>query len=159
MNDANLDLTISRLIKAPCKYVWQAWANPAHLEQWWCPKPWTTQVREFDLAAGGAFDTLMLGPNGEREDNPGCFLAVEPMERVVFTSVLAKGWRPAPDYFMPMTAIITMADEGENTRYQARVLHKNPEDKKRHEEMGFHEGWGICIQQLEEMAIKLLRQG
>jgi uncharacterized protein YndB with AHSA1/START domain len=85
-------------------------------------------------------------------DNPGCFLEIVPMERIVSTSVLGGGFRPIPSW-MPMTAVIALADEGEGTRYTARVLHLTEEDRKRHKEMGFHEGWGTAIDQLEAFAL------
>ena len=34
-----LDLTISRVIKAPRPVVWSAWTDPASFEQWWIPAP------------------------------------------------------------------------------------------------------------------------
>jgi uncharacterized protein YndB with AHSA1/START domain len=48
-----------------------------------------------------------------------------------------------------------MADEGGGTRYIARALHKNPEDSRKHEELGFEEGWGSAIEQLAKLAEKL----
>ena len=48
-------LVISRLIRAPRALVWKAWADPQFLKEWWCPKPWTTEVRSFDMRPGGAF--------------------------------------------------------------------------------------------------------
>jgi uncharacterized protein YndB with AHSA1/START domain len=150
-----LDLVISRLINAPRAAVWYAWAEPKNLAQWWCPKPWSTEVKGFDLRAGGVFDVVMHGPNGEVSPNPGIFLEVTPKKRIVFTSTLTEDWRPASSSFLPMTAIITMADEGEDTRYTATVLHQNVADCQRHLEMGFYEGWGICIDQLEAVAKQL----
>ena len=41
------------------------------------------------------------------------------------------------------------------TRYTARALHWSVEDREEHEKMGFHEGWGQCAQQHEEVAAKL----
>jgi uncharacterized protein YndB with AHSA1/START domain len=35
------------------------------------------------------------------------------------------------------------------------VRHWTAADRKKHEEMGFHEGWGKCAEQLEELARKL----
>ena len=52
------DLVISRLVRAPRATVWRAWTDPALLAQWWCPQPWTTEVRAFDLRAGGAIHTF-----------------------------------------------------------------------------------------------------
>ncbi len=151
MSGQKLDLEISRFLAAPRARVWQAWTDPAILRQWWCPRPWTTEVRAFDLWPGGDFHTFMSGPDGGTSDNPGCFLEIVPGERLVFTSMLTGGWRPATPW-LGMTAIFTFADEGNGTRYVARCLHKDMADSRKHEEMGFFEGWGTCVTQLEEIA-------
>jgi uncharacterized protein YndB with AHSA1/START domain len=147
----NHDLSISRLLRAPRAALWRAWTDPAELKQWWCPKPWTTEVRAFDLRPGGAFHTFMRGPDGGSSDNPGCFVEIVREERIVFTSMLVGGWRPATPW-MPFTAVITMADEDGGTRYGARVMHPDAATQKRHEEMGFYEGWNVCIDQLDALA-------
>lgn len=151
MSGQKLDLEISRFLAVPRARVWQAWTDPAILRQWWCPRPWTTEVRAFDLRPGGDFHTFMSGPDGGTSDNPGCFLEIVPGERLVFTSMLTGGWRPATPW-LGMTAIFTFADEGNGTRYVARCLHKDMADSRKHEEMGFFEGWGTCVTQLEEIA-------
>ena len=148
------ELKISRLLAAPRSRIWHAWSDPKLLAQWWCPRPWTTEVRAFDFRAGGDFYTFMRGPDGGESDNPGCFLEVEPQERIVMTTQLTGGWRPATPW-LAITAIITMADEAAGTRYVARVLHKDSADSDRHKDMGFFDGWGTCITQLEELAQKI----
>jgi uncharacterized protein YndB with AHSA1/START domain len=92
-NESN-ELIITRVLKAPRKALWRAWAEPELLKEWWCPKPWTTEVLAFDLRPGGAFHTLMKGPDGGESDNPGCFLDVADQSRLIFTSMLTAGWRP-----------------------------------------------------------------
>ena len=53
-----------------------------------------------------------------------------------------------------MTGIITFEDlGGGRTRYTARARHWTVEDMKKHEEMGFHEGWGKATDQLAEFAV------
>jgi uncharacterized protein YndB with AHSA1/START domain len=121
--DKELDLVITRLVRAPRALVWKAWTDPDHLKEWWCPKPWTTQVLAFDFRPGGAFHTLMRGPNGDTSDNPGAFLEIVPQSRIVFTSALIGEWRPAPAPWMPFTAAITLEDKGADTRYVATVRH------------------------------------
>lgn len=150
--NAAYDLVISRVIDAPRALVWKAWADPALLKEWWCPKPWTTEVRGFDLRAGGVFHTFMRGPDGGTSDNPGLFVEVVPLSRIVFSSMLIEGWRPANAPWMPFTAIITLADEAHGTRYGATVLHPDRATRDRHEQMGFFDGWGTCIDQLEAFA-------
>jgi uncharacterized protein YndB with AHSA1/START domain len=153
---AELDLVISRRVRAPRAALWRAWTEPALLAQWWCPKPWTTEVRAFDLRPGGDFHTVMRGPDGGISDNPGCFLELVPQSRLVFTSMLVGGWRPAAPW-LGFSAVITMADEGDGTRYVATVMHPDRATRDRHEELGFHDGWGTCIDQLDALAVDLSR--
>jgi uncharacterized protein YndB with AHSA1/START domain len=152
--DPARDLVVSRRLLAPRTALWRAWTEPDLLKAWWCPKPWTTEVRAFDLRPGGAFHTFMRGPDGGTSDNPGCFLEVVPGARIVFTSMLAGGWRPATPW-LPMTAAIAMRDEGDGTRYVATVMHPDAAVRDRHEGMGFFEGWNACIDQLDALARRL----
>jgi uncharacterized protein YndB with AHSA1/START domain len=147
------DLVISRFLAAPREKLWRAWSDPKILAQWWCPKPWTTEVRAFEFYNGGAFHTFMRAPAGEpgESDNPGCFLDIVRLERIVSTSMLTGGWRPATPW-IGVTSIITFAPERDGTRYVARVMHQNEEGKRQHEEFGFFEGWNTVITQLETLA-------
>jgi uncharacterized protein YndB with AHSA1/START domain len=142
------ELTISRFIKAPPATVWKAWSTPEHLAKWWIPAPIECQVVKLDLRPGGGFETRMR--EGEGPFHPhvdGCFLDVVPETRLIFTTVLTEGWRPTEPW-LALTAIISFEAEGDGTRYAARVLHKDAADSRKHEEMGFHEGWGTTIDQL-----------
>lgn len=155
MKTENSELTISRVIQAPRSVVWKAWSEKKHFEKWWIPDPIKCKVAKMDMMPGGGFETLM-SENGE-EFQPhveGCFLEIVPQERIVFTTVLTEGWHPH-DPWLAMTAIITMEDAGSGTRYTARALHKNPEDSNKHRDMGFEEGWGTTIAQLEKLAMQL----
>lgn len=75
------------------------------------------------------------------------------MERVIFTTALTEGWRPASPW-LALTAIITMKDHAEGTDYCARALHGDRATRDRHEELGFHDGWNTCIAQLAAIAEK-----
>ena len=153
--NTDLDLVLTRDIDVPRELVWEAWTNPRHLEKWWTPAPWTTEVLEFEPRPGGSFRTMMRGPEGEEHDNRGAFLEVVENERIVFTDAVGPGYRPAKQPFM--TAVITLEDHAGGTRYTARVLHKDEADRDKHEKMGFFEGWGTCIEQLAAVARELGR--
>jgi uncharacterized protein YndB with AHSA1/START domain len=146
------DLVIDRIVRAPRAALWRAWTEPALLVQWWCPRPWTTELRAFELRPGGGFHTFMRGPDGGTSDNPGCFLEIVPQSRIVFTTGLTAGWRPADQPWLAITAIITLADAADGTRYVATVLHADTATRDRHAEMGFFDGWNTCITQLEALA-------
>ncbi len=52
-----------------------------------------------------------------------------------------------------MVRTLTFDELGDGrTNYTARVGHWTVEDRDTHEKMGFHQGWGICADQLAELA-------
>jgi uncharacterized protein YndB with AHSA1/START domain len=146
----DLDLTISRVIKAPRAAIWNAWTDPASLERWWVPEPARCEVVALDLHPGGAFETRFSEDGGSFAPHlNACFLHVVEGEQIVFTDALHGGWRPAAQSFM--TAIITLRDHPQGTAYTACVLHKNGADRDAHERMGFFDGWGTVIDQLARL--------
>jgi uncharacterized protein YndB with AHSA1/START domain len=148
------ELTIDRFIAAPPARVWQAWSTPDHLAKWWIPAPIECQVVKLDLRPGGGFETRMREGGGDFQPHvEACFLEVVPESRLVFTTVLKHGWQPTEPW-LALTAIITFTAEGNGTRYASRVLHKNAADSRKHEEMGFEEGWGTAIGQLAAFVAK-----
>lgn len=55
-----------------------------------------------------------------------------------------------------MTGIVLLEDMGGGrTKYTAIARHWNEEDKKTHEAMGFHEGWGAAADQLTALVAKI----
>ena len=149
-------LEIERRMSASATRLWTCWSEEELLAKWWCPAPWTTEVRALEFRPGGAFAVTMRGPatTGGESAVDGCFLDLVPERRVVFTSALASGWRPVEPW-LAITAIIDLAPIGGGTLYRARCLHRNAADRDKHAEMGFAEGWGICLRQLDELATAL----
>lgn len=145
--DPQRDLEITRIIKAPRSAVWQAWTDPTQFAQWWIPAPALCRVQRMEVRPGGALLTEMsedgksFGPHMD-----ACYLAVEEGRKLVLTNALSGGWRPADSPFM--TAVITLDDHDEGTAYRALVMHKDPETRAWHEEMGFFDGWGTVAAQL-----------
>jgi uncharacterized protein YndB with AHSA1/START domain len=74
-----------------------------------------------------------------------------PNRKIVATDAFIGDWVPSQGApFMTMT--LTFEPEGDKTRYTALIRHWSEADKKKHEEMGFHKGWGQCADQLEALA-------
>ena len=108
----------------------------------------------MELFPSGAFNIVMESPEGDKFPNNGCILEVEKNKKLTWTSVLHKGFRPAnspenpPD--MPFTATLLLEAENGGTKYTAIATHPNEEVCKKHDEMGFTDGWGTCLDQLVE---------
>lgn len=148
--DLVLDLVLERVVDVPRELVWKAWTNPEHLKKWFTPAPWTTIDCEIDLRPGGIFRTVMQSPEGQEFPNVGCYLEVIENEKLVFTGALLPGYRPArqPEGEFLMSAILLLEPHGEGTKYTAIALHNSNEDMKKHESMGFYQGWGAALDQL-----------
>jgi uncharacterized protein YndB with AHSA1/START domain len=150
---ADRELVLTRLINAPREKVYRAWTEPELLKQWFAPKPYTTPIVEIDVRPGGSAYFVMRGPDGKDLPNHGVYLEVVPNEKLVSTDAYVKAWEPSEKPFM--TLILTFEDEGGKTRYTARVRHWTVADREAHEKMGFHEGWGLCTDQLEALVAKI----
>ena len=155
--DPKRDLVLDRVVDVPHELVWTVWTTPEHLVKWYVPRPWTVAECEIDLRPGGIFRTVMRSPEGEDFENVCCYLDIRRNQRLVWTDALHPGYRPA---FKPLasgpaaffTAVLTLLPQGQKTRYVATVMHRDEADRKRHEELGFHDGWGTVLDQLVEYA-------
>ena len=101
------------------------------------------------MQPGGAFDIVIRDPFGNEMPQTGAFLEIVSGQRIVFTTALTDEWRPASSP-LPITAMISMADEKGGTKYETRVLYKDEEDRQKLAEMQFEAGWSAAIDQLNE---------
>lgn len=110
---------------------------------------------EMDVRPGGIFRIDIATEDGQEVPNLGCFLEAIPMERLVYTSMLFPGYRPAVFDDIPITAIITMGAVGSGTRYIFTALHRDEADLEKNKATGFYEGTEIAIDQLAELVIAM----
>ena len=158
MNDTikiepGLDLVFERTSSIAVENMWRAWTDPQTLMKWFCPLPWKVTDCRIELHPGGEFYTLMQGPKGELMHNHGCFLEVIENKKLVWTGMMTKDFRPAN--LSPMgfqfVANIFFTKNNKGTFYKAVVAHSDEESRKKHEQMGFQEGWGKAFEQLVEI--------
>jgi uncharacterized protein YndB with AHSA1/START domain len=97
---------------------------------------------------GGIFSIDIATGDGQESPNLGCFVEAIPMQRLVWTSMLFPGYRPAVFDDIPITAIVTMEAAGTGTRYVFTALHRNEADLKTNNESGFRQGTEIAVDQL-----------
>ena len=151
-----LDFAIERFIDAPPRLVWEALTTPEHLKQWYMPREWGSVSRaELELQPGGIISIDIVVGGGQEVPNVGCVLEVVPMQRLVWTSMLFPGYRPAVFDDIPITAVMTMQAEGTGTRYIFTALHRNESDFTANKESGFYQGTEIAINQFVAHALSL----
>jgi uncharacterized protein YndB with AHSA1/START domain len=91
----------------------------------------------------------MRSPEGEGSGINGCYLEAIENKRLIWTDALQVGFRPAPTPFI--TVVITFEPHGKGTKQTALAMHKDEATRKVHEDKGFYEGWGTCMDQLAEL--------
>lgn len=144
----NLDIVLERFIDAPKHLVWEALTKLEHLKEWYMPKPWGSVSNcELDLRPGGIFSIDIATADGQQVPNLGCILDVVPKERLVWTSMLFPGYRPAVFDDIPITAIITIESVGTGTRYIFTALHRDEADLEKNKTSGWLQGTEIAMDQ------------
>ena len=98
---------------------------------------------------------VMEGPEGERNETDGTILAWDDGRRIVSTDAILVGddgaVRPGTPF---MIGTWEIAPEGDGTRYIASAAHWSEEDRDRHRDMGFEQGWMACADQLAALCEK-----
>jgi uncharacterized protein YndB with AHSA1/START domain len=154
--DPKLDIVIERFIDAPTRLVWEALTKPEHLKEWYMPRIWGSVSRaEMDVKPGGIFRIDVTAVDGREVPNLGCVLEVVPMERLVWTSMLFPGYRPAVFDDVPITAIMTMESVGSGTRYVFTALHRDEAVLEKNKESGWLQGTEIALDQLVEHVMSM----
>jgi uncharacterized protein YndB with AHSA1/START domain len=145
------ELSVTRHIAAPPDKIWNIMTT--RLPEWWCPKPWTTEIVEQDWRAGGRSAMIMRGPKeGEVSPIEGIFLEVTPGKRFVFTNVVSKAsgdFRPQAPF---MIGGLELSPENGGTRYFAWSRHWDEASCNQHADMGFADGWSAVAAQLAALA-------
>lgn len=140
------ELSVDCHIAASPDKVWRIMID--RQAEWWCPKPWRTEIVEQDKRPGGRCFIILRGPDGEEEPLDGIYLAWDEGRRFITTDAVTAEYDPADPFMIGSWEI---APEGDGTRYTARARHWTDEALKRHEEMGFAQGWGACADQLKAL--------
>ncbi|MFM2135840.1 MAG: hypothetical protein RL021_1240 [Bacteroidota bacterium] len=79
-------LTVSTLLNAPLKTVWESWTDPGHIIHWNFASPdWHCPNAENELSVGGEFRFTMAARDGSVSfDFQGTYMHVVPGESLVY---------------------------------------------------------------------------
>lgn len=82
---SDLEIESSRMISVSVDRLYQAFANPDQLKNWWGPEGFTNTIHEFDLRPNGKWILTMHGPEKSNYENSSRFKIVEPNKLVCWT--------------------------------------------------------------------------
>lgn len=79
---AENEIYSSRILEATVEKVYQAFAQPQHLKNWWGPEGFTNTIHEFNLQPNGKWVLTMHGPEKGNYENESVFTVVQPEKLV-----------------------------------------------------------------------------
>jgi uncharacterized protein YndB with AHSA1/START domain len=140
-------LTVTRIIKAPCELVFEAWTEPKQMVQWWSPVDIECRKVEADLRIGGTYRIHMITKEGDH-------IAYGKYTRIILNKRLQFTWQWEHKE-MPLTTVkVDFEDLGETTRLT--LVQKGFVDKEESE--AHTHGWSTAIEKfaglIEQKKIK-----
>ena len=87
-NEKNREIVNVRIFNAPREVVFNAWADPDLLSQWWGPKGFRNTFHQFKFKPGGTWHFTMHSPGGMDFQNTAIFETIEKPERIVFKHLM-----------------------------------------------------------------------
>lgn len=141
------DLSVERVIAAPLPLVWRCLTDAGHLARWWVPAPVQVVDLVLETEPGGRFSYGMILEDGSRFGLDMAILRADG-HRLVFTDLMSGGFQPVAAPIFGFVGELALTEVEGGTLYRATARHAREEDAKRHDEMGFHDGWGAVAGQL-----------
>ncbi|MBU4539544.1 MAG: SRPBCC domain-containing protein [Weeksellaceae bacterium] len=86
-SNSDREIFSSRILHSPIEHVYQAFADPLHLKNWWGPEGFTNTIHEFDLRPGGRWILTMHGPEQGHYENSSVFKTVQPPHSVTWKRI------------------------------------------------------------------------
>jgi uncharacterized protein YndB with AHSA1/START domain len=111
-------LTLVRQIKAPPQAVFAAFVEPARILKWWGPDAGPTLLAETEVRVGGRFRVVFETLDGERHENSGEYLEIDPPARLV----MAWWWASTPDRRSRVTVSIRPISNGSELTVHHEML-------------------------------------
>lgn len=71
------EIVSTRTFNTPGDVVFEAWANPDHLKNWWGPAGFTNTFNAFDFRPGGRWSFIMHGPDKGNYHNECEFVQID----------------------------------------------------------------------------------
>lgn len=141
-------IKIVRAFDAPCTLVWQTWADPKMLAQWFGPRGFTSSVPEWDFRVGGALRIVMHGPDGNDHPMKGVFTEVNAPARLDFTNIALDG---DGNHLLEGDAVVTLSESAGKTTMvlTSHMVGRVPMAPQML--AGMEAGWTQSIDKMQEM--------
>lgn len=146
----NRKIRVEKQFSAPVEEVWNAFAKEDQISQWFAPKPWRVESKDFNFEEGGRWLFAMVGPEGEKHWSIVHFQTIEPMKKYIAKDGFSDEDGNLSQDLPQSTWHNEFIDKGDSTVYQVDMVFDTIKDLEGNLEMGFQEGLTLCLNQLDE---------
>ncbi|MET9273751.1 SRPBCC domain-containing protein [Kribbella sp. NPDC003557] len=146
-----LTLTLVADFDAPAERVWDLWADPRKLEQWWGPPAYPATVVDHDLTPGGRVFYYMTSPEGDKYHGRWQVTAVEPPKSLEFVDAFANADGTLDERLDPNTVRVELTPDGGGTRMELRASFDSREHMDQLLATGMAEGLEQAVSQADAL--------
>jgi uncharacterized protein YndB with AHSA1/START domain len=146
-----LTLTLIADFEAKVEEVWQLWADPRKLEQWWGPPGYPATFESHDLSPGGDAAYYMTSPRGEKQHGWWKITTVDPPTSLEFKNGFADhNGDPVSD--LPTSTVnMRLFEYSGGTRMELRTHFDSREQLDQLIAMGMQEGLTVSVGQMDAL--------
>ena len=148
------EIVVMREFDAPREMVFDAWADPKQLVQWFGPEGFTTTIESFDFCEGGEWAQVMHGPDGTNYPCAAMFTEVQRPEVIAY---FHRGGREGEEEVEFQSTVTFEAMAPEKTRVTIRMEFASTEE--RDENVRNYGSIGDGRQTLSRLAMFLAKKG
>lgn len=149
-------VVITAEFEAERDLVWDAYTKPELLDQWWAPKPYSSRTKVMDFREGGRRFYAMVSPEGDERWVLQTYSSITPKSNFKFFNVFSDA-NENPE--LPGSDWDLNFDEHDgSTTVNISIYNESLERLERMIEMGFKEGAGAQLKNLEELLARLSRR-
>jgi uncharacterized protein YndB with AHSA1/START domain len=138
------EIVMTRVFDAPRRLVFDALTKPELFKRWFGPRGWSLAVYEADLRVGGAWRSVLRGPDGTNMGMSGVYREIVPPERLVSTESF-------DDYPGESLNTLLLVEQGGKTTLTVTILYQSQEIRDAVIKSGMDHGAAECYDKLAEL--------
>ena len=153
VDKATKTVFITREFDADLSLVWDAFTKAEILDQWVAPKPWISKTKFMDFKVGGRRFYAMVGPEGQERWAIQKYTSISPKTNFkMFNAFADKDENPE----LPGSDWdLNFSEQNGTTKVSITIKNESLARLEKMIEMGFQEGFTMCLQQLDELLLTL----
>ena len=140
---------VNREFDADLSLVWDAFTKQEILDQWWAPKPWVSKTKFMDFKVGGRRFYAMVSPEGQERWSIQNYTSISPKTNFKMSNAFADKDEnpelPGSDWDF------NFSEQNGTTKVSIIIKNESLARMEKMIEMGFREGFTMCLQQLDEL--------